>query len=413
MFAVPHTARLRAVVPVGEVDPAEAVALPPVVPEATSVAAGWEVHRRGPRFEIPEQRLHQAVNRARAAVHLAHDGSAVRRDGAHAPDLEPGATELLLGAFDVLDRPAEVGPVLAGWIDRLADAEPGADAVALGAIAHHWLLHRVDALRDWMLPEVAAAVERLDRADRKGRLSGPARTRAGRAMRAASVLLAESDQPEAAEAVAALAQRLGTAPMALAADASAADQLAELAERAAAGDQTVIADLDALVADLGITCAWPGPGRGGHGIGHDLAAAAGLVLAARSLLVAERPDGLAILPVHPDGWYGGGIELHDAPTAFGRLSYAVRWHGTRPALLWDLEPHEGIGQVTLTAPALDPSWSTTELRGEALLGEVSPPAGLDTIRFVPDHPDIDPDMRRPGDDPGPPPATLPEGGTFS
>jgi hypothetical protein len=29
--------------------------------------------------------------------------------------------------------------------------------------------------------------------------------------------------------------------------------------------------------------------------------------------------------------------------------------------------------VTLTAPGLDPSWSTTDPRGEALLGPVPPP----------------------------------------
>ncbi|MCU1496779.1 MAG: hypothetical protein JWM47_732, partial [Acidimicrobiales bacterium] len=148
--------------------------------------------------------------------------------------------------------------------------------------------------------------------------------------------------------------------------------------------------------------------------GHDLVAAAAVVTAARNLLVAERPGGLALLPVHPDGWYGGGIELHDAPTDFGRLSYAVRWHGTRPALLWELEPHPGVGPVRLTIPGLDPGWSTTEVRGDALLAEVPPPAGLDQITLVSEHPDIDPVMRRPGTAPeGPPADPLSEGGTFS
>ncbi|MGI8757498.1 MAG: hypothetical protein ACR2MB_16900, partial [Acidimicrobiales bacterium] len=74
-------------------------------------------------------------------------------------------------------------------------------------------------------------------------------------------------------------------------------------------------------------------------------------------------------------WFGGGVELHDAPTTAGRLSFALRWHGRRPALLWDLERHPGPGEVELRAPALDPAWSTTSVRGEALLGEVElPPA---------------------------------------
>jgi hypothetical protein len=62
--------------------------------------------------------------------------------------------------------------------------------------------------------------------------------------------------------------------------------------------------------------------------------------------------------------------VHDAPTAHGRESYAVRWHGDRVALLWEVEPHEGRGPVVLTAPGLDPGWSTTDHHGEALLGPV-------------------------------------------
>jgi hypothetical protein len=65
--------------------------------------------------------------------------------------------------------------------------------------------------------------------------------------------------------------------------------------------------------------------------------------------------------------------VHDAPTAWGRVSYAVRWHGDRAALLWEVEPHAGVGAVRLITPGLDPSWSTSERRGEALLGPVPAP----------------------------------------
>ena len=45
-----------------------------------------------------------------------------------------------------------------------------------------------------------------------------------------------------------------------------------------------------------------------------------------------------------------------------RIDYTVRWHGERPAVLWDVtgEP------VELTAPLLDPGWSTVEAKGEVL-----------------------------------------------
>ncbi len=75
----------------------------------------------------------------------------------------------------------------------------------------------------------------------------------------------------------------------------------------------------------------------------------------------------------PDTWLGQGWEVHDAPTAAGRLSYAVRWHGDRPALLWHLDPHPSMAEVSITVPGLDPTWSTTEVRGEALLAPVAQP----------------------------------------
>jgi len=121
------------------------------------------------------------------------------------------------------------------------------------------------------------------------------------------------------------------------------------------------------------------------GDGHHGWAAAELLAFVRDLLVREVAGGLAVASLVPDGWHGQGWEVHDAPTAAGHVSYAVRWHGDRAALLWEITPHPGpscrgrgehvVDQVTLTAPGLDPSWSTTERRGEALLGPVPTPPG--------------------------------------
>jgi hypothetical protein len=95
----------------------------------------------------------------------------------------------------------------------------------------------------------------------------------------------------------------------------------------------------------------------------------------RDLLVCDVAGGVALASLVPDGWYGRGWEVHDAPTAVGQVSYAVRWHGDRAALLWEVTPHPGVGDVRLTAPGLDPSWSTQEHHGEALLGPVVAPPG--------------------------------------
>ena len=107
--------------------------------------------------------------------------------------------------------------------------------------------------------------------------------------------------------------------------------------------------------------------------GHDLNQNAALLLAVRDVLVEERGDELALSPQVPDAWLGLGWEVHDLPTAFGRLSFAVRWHGERPALLWELDAPSGGGPARLTTPALDPTWSTREPRGEALLAPVPVP----------------------------------------
>jgi hypothetical protein len=112
----------------------------------------------------------------------------------------------------------------------------------------------------------------------------------------------------------------------------------------------------------------PQLGGGCMGDGHHGWAAADFLSLVRNLLVREVDGGLALCTMLPDSWLGSGIEVHDAPTHHGRLSFAVRWHGERPALLWELEPHPGQPPARLTAPGLDPAWSSSQLRGEALLG---------------------------------------------
>lgn len=412
VFPLTHTATLRAAVPVGPVG-AE-LGYPSVVPDAAAVASGWDLHRRGPRFELPEPRLAVGVARARARLQLALDGEVVRRDGHRGRTLDPGATEVVLGALDVLDRPADVGGVLTTWPDVLGtDPGPEIDALVLTAVARHWRLHRVDEMLDWVLPEVAAAVERIDRSHRRGRLvTVAARRRATFGLRDVAVALADAGQPEAASRVQELADALGR-DLPSPEPVVAADHLVVASRLAGAGDPAGLAAIRAQLQAASPTGTWPGPGVGPRPIGDDLAASAALVLAVRNLLVAERPDGLALLPHHSDDWYGGGIELHDAPTAFGSLSFAIRWHGKRPALLWELSAHPGSEPVVLTAPGLDPTWRTTEIRGDALLGEVEPPAGLASVALVSEHPDIDPAMRRPGAEPEAPTDPLPHGGSFS
>ena len=90
---------------------------------------------------------------------------------------------------------------------------------------------------------------------------------------------------------------------------------------------------------------------------------AGLLLRTRAALV--RDDRGAIELLDSPEWRGVDLEVHDAPTRFGRVSFAVRWHGERPAMLWEV--HDAIPGFVVRAPALDPGWSETAVSGDALL----------------------------------------------
>jgi len=100
--------------------------------------------------------------------------------------------------------------------------------------------------------------------------------------------------------------------------------------------------------------------------GADVAAArsdAELLTRLRALLAHEAGDGtVTLLADLPPAWRGQSLDVRDAPTRAGLVSYAVRWHGPRPALLWEAPPG-----VPLRAPGLDPGWVTLEPSGEALL----------------------------------------------
>lgn len=65
----------------------------------------------------------------------------------------------------------------------------------------------------------------------------------------------------------------------------------------------------------------------------------------------------------PRRWLGANFEVHGIPSGpRSSVSFAVRWHGERPAVLWE---QTGPPQ-RLTAPTVDPDWSSEEPVGEAL-----------------------------------------------
>jgi hypothetical protein len=95
----------------------------------------------------------------------------------------------------------------------------------------------------------------------------------------------------------------------------------------------------------------------------------GLLRHVRDLLVTDGKDVIDLVPGFRPEWAGASLTVHDAPTRAGLVSFALRWHGERPALLWDAP--DG---VRLRAPALDPSWSAHGGQGETLLRAWQAPA---------------------------------------
>lgn len=379
------------------------VAWPAHLPDAASVVRGWTVLAdRGPRIELPDPVLAEAVAAARRSLALGHR---VRREPASSV-VEAAPLRHVVTTGDGVGRPDPVGDrmellaALSWWgdhddVDRALVSwandqqrgggfgDPVDTALALRALAAQAVASGdVGPAQAW-LPELSGAVESLGRAARR---LGP--TVDGRlvaeGLDAAAVLLAGLEQPAAAARIAAHAREVAAAAgpsgsngVDLDAPATTPRTLAAAAVVAARTDHDASA-LWALLRRASATWTWSDPERW---VGDDGLVGARLLDAVARLLVADRPGGLALVPRMPPAWWGLGWEVHAAPTRWGHLSYAVRWHSGRPAVLWELgDPLGGIGSdVVLTAPGLDPAWRSTDRVGEALLMPVVPPDGHPSV----------------------------------
>ena len=145
--------------------------------------------------------------------------------------------------------------------------------------------------------------------------------------------------------------------------------------------------LEAMVSAASSTLNWPTfmhpqLRTGTDGAGHDLRVGGLFVRTLMRLLVDMPDDGadtgarpaLRLAAHWPTAWLGQPVEVHDVPTRIGKVSWAVRWHGERPALLWDVVSHDPAGVApSVTVPGLDTAFAATEWSGEALLAPVPAP----------------------------------------
>jgi len=444
IFPLPHTASIRVVMPIGDAPnrrtrrrPAPDATYPAAVPTAEQVAAGWALQtQRDARIAVPDPGLQTVFDANRRLLVLGHGGE----DLASWPNRPPDwvEAEIVLGALDRLGFHEEVTQVLATLPEHQAldgsfgvDAErPRVTAAALAAVGDHWRLSRDDVLTEKLVGVIAKAVHWLERArtPRRGSsaLSGDELVAAARALGLAAEALDGVDQPE----VAADARRFADSASTDAAshpslrleesDVAVVDPVARsglsplrtlalASEEVAHGDSRALDRLAWVRSVMSPTAVWPEvvhprTGGGSRGDGHHVAAGAAFLSLVRDLLVRETPTGLDLCSVVPADWLGQSIEVHDLPTAWGRLSYAVRWHGERPALLWELDRHDNQTPAILRAPGLDPGWQSDDARGDALLAApersipttapigdpVPDPAAESTERVVEVQPPIDP-----------------------
>jgi hypothetical protein len=302
----------------------DGASLPARLPSAAQVAAGWRAHaERGLRCALPDARLQEAVDVCRARLALIADGSV-------APVL------------DAWGRHDEAAARLPACLDS------GDDALVLQALSAHARLADdvdVDVVRSWA-DTIETAAQRVAASLRPRRRRPPAvdPATAQRALAAAAELFVFLGDRRAAADAAALGRRRDGD------DGAAAGMASEVVR--------------ARLASASATWTWP---DGDAGV-------VDLLAAVRAVLVGDE-DGAGgadrvvdVLAVLPAVWRGASVDVRDAPTTAGLLSYAVRWHGERAALLWELVRRDAGATTVLRTPALDPTWSTTETAGEVLLG---------------------------------------------
>lgn len=104
------------------------------------------------------------------------------------------------------------------------------------------------------------------------------------------------------------------------------------------------------------------------GCGDSPHARAAIAIGLRALCVATSDDVIDIVPAMSSAWLGQNLRVARMPTPAGLLSYAIRWHGPRPALLWELTGDAGT-DFSITCASIDPSFRTSDRTGEALLEE--------------------------------------------
>lgn len=387
LYPLPHRTSLRFVIPAGVAEgpsvagsaaasaslvgdrgrTAASVVDPAAVPEVDTVARGWQAVVDGTtRFEYPDGGVTRLLAAARARLLLATGDALLAAVQRLDPELGP-----VLAALAATGHGRELAAVPAALAEEFPTRLPGSPLAAAELVGAVGPVLRVADLQpgDALLEVVAQLTHLVEKGD------DSAATRLAQA--GLSAVARAAGDTAAADHLDRLVARgpgrrrgWGRGAKGENSSASAAAPGSAIGAQGGGDAHDRVADRAAQANDAG---SW---GR------DSVAEAARFILDARQLLVDDGGDELLLLPTFPTAWRGGNAEVHNAPTRHGVLSYGIRWHGARPALLWQLDaPSTATGNapVTLRCPGLDPDWHTTEARGETLLagsadGLQAPPA---------------------------------------
>lgn len=353
-------------------------------PDATAIGSGWGVHTRdAARAELGESLLDRVLPAAQRSLVLGSTDHVLDRADRAVQVAELLARSGLVEPLGPLARALIAAQRLGGAVE-LGD---GGDAAAALLFAAAPLLAGGSEVWEELLVGPVAKV--VHRAGGAGGVAGAGTPSAS--LSAALALVAPGlrrvGQPEVAAAALDAAATIGNAAVddALGTGDTLLDQLVRLRGELAAGPT----DVDAAVAHLMDLVRLGEPGSVGDrydedgtpvgALGYDPGAVAARASAVLDLVVRDDPDGPALAPVWSRSWWGRSVEAHRVLTRFGWTSFALRWHGSRPAVLWEVEPSWGVdpeAPPVVRAPALDPKWQARAWSGEALLGEVAPPENV-------------------------------------
>lgn len=373
-----HRNTFRVVLPVpdpdGSFDPA-AREFPVGVPPAENVAKGWKAQIRDlTRVTVPDPRL-QVVCDAAPAWLLAttsHRGAAIGRsvwDPRRAPRWDRVAATAQ--ALDHAGLHERSGVLLARAVAALDDGSDTDASWLVEAFAGH-LGRTADDVFAAAVTDATATIAAMLQGRRGRSVPAPRRVRT---LRAAARVLAHAGHTRAARRSGRAAEQIDAATSGD--PAGVVDRCVEL-DRARwmleGGDGLGAWEvLDRYLDEVTSTGVWSeddgdGPDR------HDVGVGAAVAILAWELLGVAGSGQIRLLAHLPAVWVGSSMECTAMQGEDGRLGYAVRWHGRRAALLWELvprtSPDASPDAMVVTAPGIDPTWHGEGVSGDALLAAV-------------------------------------------